>query len=356
VSPNEQTDVRWRGDLLSSSMPLEYLVALRFVEQGFSVSPDFGYIRADKEAEKHYSVDLLATGYPPIGDEDRVAAELHVLVECKYRRPDVSLLFFRDPNRADYSNFVIGATIRKISEYAPHEPDGVSLEPFDRSRIACFKGLDISLDRRTSNRVDDKEIKHGIEQLQYAIPYAIRRGISSEVTTLSARLDEVVPYFLCPILVTNAPLFIASENVTLEAIAGASGLGDFAEPIGSLVILSDYTPDYPDHFRTALDDLIEDGEDRLALRSLSSLRLKHRLSSKFLSPMQYIDALVDGEQWILSSLARQFVVCTYSALPALLSSLVACVNNSVLKATSLPSRVFAEAKKHPLGTKRRPAR
>jgi hypothetical protein len=56
-------DRKWKSNLLSTSLPLEYEVARTLVTKGFAVEADYTYGRdAESGQSKDFSVDILARG------------------------------------------------------------------------------------------------------------------------------------------------------------------------------------------------------------------------------------------------------------------------------------------------------
>ena len=158
---------KWKDNLLSSSLPLEFNVAKILVSKGFWVNSDFAYARNDTGIVKDFSVDIEATAYPPFTDPNKIDASLTLLVECKYRSPNIKWLFMPEPNIGDFSPFTLGCTIRKIDEFSSYIIDENKTAEFDNNFPISYKGTEIDFGNQS---VHDNELKHGIAQLQYALP------------------------------------------------------------------------------------------------------------------------------------------------------------------------------------------
>ena len=200
---------------MSSSLPLEFEVAKALVAKDFSVTADFTYSRDDLALVKDFSVDLRATAFTRSAfRQKRPSCPVDLLVECKQRARS-TWLFFPDPNKVDFQ---------------PYDSPFSALDQFSRwfflrhesvlagDSSSCYKGLEID---ESNGNVYDAEIRHGIFQLQYALPRLLAELIRDSAT---AQFDEHAPFFIAPILVTNAPLVVARRNLTARQIQTATGL------------------------------------------------------------------------------------------------------------------------------------
>ncbi|MDZ8140892.1 MAG: hypothetical protein RM049_37330, partial [Nostoc sp. DedQUE04] len=161
------SSAKWKSKLVSSSLPLEFEVAKSLVSHGFAVDADYTYARDDSGIVKDFSVDLQATAFLPFSNRNKITATLELLVECKQRHPNVKWLFFPDPNRLDFSPITLGRTIRAVDQFSKKFfRSNVTVE-FDSHAPHCYKGIEVD---ESDGRVYDAELKHGISQLQYALP------------------------------------------------------------------------------------------------------------------------------------------------------------------------------------------
>jgi hypothetical protein len=99
------SDKKWKRNLLSASLPLEYEVARILVTRGFAVEADYTYGRdAESGQPKDFSVDILARGSPPFTDPNIVDGTFELLIECKHRVRGTKWLFLPDTNKAEFSH------------------------------------------------------------------------------------------------------------------------------------------------------------------------------------------------------------------------------------------------------------
>lgn len=113
------SDKKWKSGLLSSSLPLEYEAAKTLTAKGFPVEADYLFGRENEAGiATDNSVDILARGFPPFKDPNRIDGTVSLLVECKYRVRDTKWLFFQDPNlAAHYSKIYRGCSIRVFDDF-----------------------------------------------------------------------------------------------------------------------------------------------------------------------------------------------------------------------------------------------
>lgn len=302
----------WKDNLLSSSLPLEYEIASILVEEGFAVESDYMYSRTDSGVVKEFSVDIHATGYPPFNDPNTIWAEVHLLVECKHRSPDVGWLFLPEPNEPDLSPITLGYTLRSIDEFCVRKLRQEPATQFDAQRAFAFKGTEI----RGNGKVYDQELVHGIEQLRYGLP---RLLTDTTVFNMGSDPDEHHPFILCPILVTTAPLLLSAEDISITKVQESSRIEELASAVPYLVLHSDYGPDFERHCAGELEPLGNLGTYRV--RNLDA-RLRQIGSSFEELPSQIGKALASGERYWLGKYFTQFIICSRDSFPDLIREIM----------------------------------
>src|SRR5689334_17446118 len=105
---------KWKGKLLSSSLPLEFEVARLMARRGFTVSSDFPYLRDDAGVPKEFSVDLLSGWLAAKLPKGQPSCWLSLLLECKYRRHGITWLFLPNPERGPLTFTSSGHTLRVV--------------------------------------------------------------------------------------------------------------------------------------------------------------------------------------------------------------------------------------------------
>lgn len=303
---------KWKSKLVSSSLPLEFEVAKSLVSQGFSVHADYTYARDDSGIVKDFSVDLEATAFLPFSNPNKITAQLELLVECKQRHPNVRWLFFPDPNRPDFSPIVLGHTIRTIDQFSKKFfRSNVTVE-FDNHAPHCYKGVEVD---EADGRVYDSELKHGISQLQYALP---RLFAETVLFNLHGHYEENKPFLICPILLTTAELLVAQHNLTTSMVETATCLSDIAKPAPYIILYSDYGPDFERH---CIRECVQLGSlEPHAIEDIEKYREEHGEYS-FHLPSFLCKSLVEGMRATLVSYFTQFVVCQTSSFDVLISDI-----------------------------------
>ena len=242
--------VKWKSKLLSSSVPLEYEVAKALVSAGFAVDSDYSYSRDDGGVTKDFSVDIHATAYLPLRSRN-YSATLELLVECKHRHPGNKWLFFPDPNASDMSPFTLGRTLRAVDGFSKVFFAPNCTVPFDENACFCIKGVEVDI---SNGVVHDAEIRHGLSQLQYALP----RLLSDSITfNLLGHEDDNSPFLFCPILLTTSEVLVAHEGISINSVERASSLEDIASAVPFVVLYLDSTPEFARHRKTACSELDE---------------------------------------------------------------------------------------------------
>lgn len=310
---------KWKSKLVSSSLPLEFEVAKFLVSQGFSVSADYTYARDDSGVVKDFSVDLQATAYLPFSNPNKITTQLDLLVECKQRNPNVKWLFLPDPNSPDFSPVTLGRTVRAIDNFSLKFFRSSTTIDFDVPIKHCYKGIEID---ESNGNVYDSELRHGISQLQYALPRLITE---TALNNLHGHIDDNIPFLICPILLTTADLMVAQRKLATDMIESATCLADISKPVPYLVFYSDYGPDFERHCIkecASLKDL-----DSKILDEFDTKRFKageySPISTSFLC-----HCLAKGMRADLASYFTQFVVCKSSSLDTLIRDIKKISSNA----------------------------
>lgn len=322
------SSTKWKSKLVSSSLPLEFEVAKSLVAHGFSVYADYAYARDDSGVVKDFSVDLQATAFSPFSNPNRITAQLELLVECKQRHPKVKWLFFPDPNRADFSPIVLGRTIRTIDSFSQKFfRSNVTVE-FDENAPHCYKGVEVD---ESDGRVYDAEIKHGVSQLQYALPRLISEAA---LFNLHGHREDNIPFIVCPILLTTADLLVAHNNLTANMVESATALTDIAKTTPYLILYSDYGPDFERHCARECLQLGQLDLDEFDV--IEEYRAENGEYSFYL-PSFLCRSLSEGMRSTLVNYFTQFVVCQMSSFDTLITD--------IKKATSKAARTLGKQRR-----------
>lgn len=303
--------LKWKSRLVSSSLPLEFEAAKILVSKGFSISADFAYAKNDSGVVKDFSVDLHARGFPPFSNPYEILTTLELLVECKQRHPNISWLFFPDPNQPDFSPITVGLTLHAVDEFSQLFFAPNATVSFDKDIKFCYKGTEID---ESNGNVYDSELKHGIAQLQYALP---RLYTESVLFNARGHPEDNHPFLFCSILLTTANLFVAHGDLITADIGNSSSLKDIADQVPYLVFFSDYGPDFEAHCRKECAPLVELSKME-SIRSIEAYRLKNG-EYDYLLPSVLATSFSEGQRYDLISHFSHFIVCTMEKFPSLIN-------------------------------------
>lgn len=312
----------WKNKLLSSGVPLEHDLSRILADKGFSVSGEYPYTRRNFGDDVDCSTDIKACSYFPLGETEVLTGELHLLVECKYRSDEKIWLFTPDVNKADYSPAYPNG-IRSFESYSTYHFDASRVRNLCIEPVVAMKGLEVNI---SNGDVHESSIKHGVNQLRYALPSLIHDLIDQNG---SSHPDDCQPFFVLPILVTNAPLRMLRENVSLESVRGASDIDDLSEEVKWVDFFSDYADGFQYHAETVLRDktqpLINIGIEKVwpcyHLIEVSSEKEKYY---KYRSPLSGILSMSP-----MPADYKQFWVCNSDYFEELLEKVMGAINDSL---------------------------
>jgi hypothetical protein len=314
VSNNEGG--KWKSRLLSSSIPLEYEVAKILVKNTFSVNFDYSYKRKDDSAEKDFSVDVKGYGFCPFSENKPINAEVTVIAECKYRVEGTKWLFI--PDIDTHTPKVMGNVIRAFDLFSKYHYDRSIITPslFEFTKLpTCLKGVEVNI---TSGEVHETGIVHGISQLKYALPQIIHDEI--ENTLWANHVDDTHPFFIIPLLVTTADLYILNKNATTKSIKDTSDLKGISRKVPYLKLYSNTSPDFRLHLKNVFNDFDYSYEEIDRLNYFENLRIFSggELFAKTNDGNKYISM---SQQGLESESYKGFIICTFSKLDELIKLL-----------------------------------
>ncbi len=232
-------------------MPLEHAAAKLLVKKGFAVDGEYTYSRSDNGVPKDFSIDVGATYFfnheekrerqiqRRIGSPAKLAGDLSLLVECKYRHQNIKWIFFPDPNIGPMSPAMIGGSIRTLDEFSDRYVPLDATVPFDKNARFAFGGVE--LNDSSAGEAHNSEIRRGLSQLQYGMARHLKEAI---LASLYFSPSENRPFFYAPILLTTAEIWMLKRNVDLAEIERSNDLTEVAEQIPWCIVYKDQGPDF----------------------------------------------------------------------------------------------------------------
>jgi hypothetical protein len=303
---------KWKPKLLSSSLPLEYEVARALVASGFSVQGEHSYHRLSEGLVKEFSVDVQAIKRMAAPPTAGLGCALDLLVECKYRTRQVVWWFVPDPNGIDYpSQYEIIRGVDAFSRWFLREASWLTTQ---WNIPICYKGVEIDV---STGAVESAELKHGLFQLQFAVPSLLKSRIEAPVTSYG--VIENLPFLFVPILVTNAPLYVARPNLTSALVEASDELAAVSLETKLLLVRLQPGQDFYAQATAQLAGLtnvvsragIRDAEDHRKAQGVHASMLPSALAAR-------LDR--DGTEIIELANVEYILVCHLSYFPSLLSS------------------------------------
>jgi len=318
----------WKRGLLSSGFPLEFETAKILVRNRFAFDPDYHYERIDAGQTKDFSVDLKGTLYFPTSNPKIVTADLILLIECKYRTTNKTWVFLPDVSRPDLALGTLGYAIRTIDEFSFCQVPSEPIYDFEKDIPWCYKGTEMDL---SNNTAYDSEIRHGITQLQYALPRLITEEILFEV---SSHPEDVVPFFVLPVLVTTAELRVLGKDITLAKVEGTHILEDITQKVPYLILVSSFGPDFVGHAKRQFSELANIDDYQNVADIEKRLRTSGLNFYEFNLPSSIGQALAEGEHFRLDRFCSHFMVCSFDALPEVLNQVKQVIRSCLRKRKS----------------------
>ncbi len=315
---------KWKSRLLSSSIPLEFEAAKVLVDQNMSISYDYSFPRKEGADYKEFSCDLKGLGFVPLNNDDRVDAIIELLVECKYRDEGKGWVFLPELDLFDFSNQTLGYATRGITSFSKKI---VSQKPiYDFEQIFSFspKGVEVNFN---NGDVFDKDIRHGILQLKYALPYLIRDAILENVY---GHIDDAIPRFIVPILVTNADLYLINKEFSIESLKKCNEIEEIAEKVPYLLFYSDIGSDFTEHHKRIFKNFYDDVKGNTSLFEFENYQFQFKdRYGIYQSPIRECEELENSYRSILLSYYTHFIICSFDHFKTLVRQIFSSIEQSV---------------------------
>ena len=273
--------------------------------KGFAITADFTYARSDAFLVKDFSVDVRGSFFTR-SSRKRPMCELDVLIECKQRARS-KWLCFPDPNIEDFLPATWGHTIRVMDQFSRWFILSKSSTLDGDDLPICYKALEVD---DSSDKAYESELRHGLFQLQYALPRLVSDHIRSSTEDPE---DEWAPFIFTAILATNAELVVAHRNITIPRIERAASVRELGRTVPFLVFYLDVGSELERHCAREcahLQPLVE------KLAKTERYRTQNGAYESDL-PSSAIRALMTGGRGG-AALFSHFLVCNIGALPTLI--------------------------------------
>lgn len=299
----------WKEVLLRSGVPLEYEVGQLLASKGFDVDADFPYMRKDVEGEKEHSIDVMAEKPLDTGRAD--SSHISLLVECKYRSPEKTLLLFEAPLSPNTPLHVAG-TVHAYDEFVPYYLKGDCFRKVEEDLSIVYKGVELH-----TNDAVERDFRRSVEQLRYAAPVALRRGLDM---TLFGHPADNGAWFFAKVVVTNARIMLVGGDVDVARVQAADRLEDVAEEIDGAILFSEYGPDYERHFKGVFADVADEMTES-AKRVGKYVKEKGKKVDAISKATDKVRDLLAGRRNECRELSTQFFVSSVKFLPELVDGI-----------------------------------
>jgi hypothetical protein len=305
---------KWKSRLLSSSLPLEYEVAKILTDLDFSISFDYTYYRKDGEHKKEFSTDLRGYTSFPLDNENEIDADLTLIAECKYREEGKKWIFLPDINKPEFSIFTFGHTIKSLAEFSTYKNKQNPIVSFEEKLEFALKGVEVNL---TTGEVFDKDIRHGISQLKFALPYLIKDSIEGNIY---GHLVDAKPSYLLSILITNSELYIFNNDFSIDKIKKVEKIEDLAKKVPYLICHSEIGPDFIDHHKDIFEDFNSNAEQpNMKKFEAFQKTTKDKKYGIYNSPIRTCSDLEFSFPYTLKEYYSQHFICSFEHFPELIN-------------------------------------
>jgi hypothetical protein len=312
---------KWKPRLLSSSLPLEFDVSKILSKYSFYISHDYSYFRKEDNLHKEFSVDINAKGFVGVR---KIKADIAILAECKYREEGKRWVFLPEIG-TDFSTFTLGYTLRHENSFSLQNIKGSSIYEFEQNFDCSVKGTEISV---STGEVFDKDIRHGISQLKYALPYIIKDNIEFNC---NGNIEDAHPFYIIPVLVTNADLYLFNEDVSIETIKQTEDIETLMKKVPYLVLHNGIGPDFREHHKNIFKDFnknLDAANIELFEKKQKEYTNEHNMHE---SAVEECQDLENSDSFTLNKYYTQFFVCSQNHLDDFIKGAMKAIKGSIKK-------------------------
>lgn len=315
---------KWKKRFLSSSLPLEFEVTKILADKKFMVTNDYSFFRKTDKEFKEFSADLKGLLLFPLNNNNDIKASLNVLIECKYRDEGKKWLFLPDLNKTDVANQVLGYGIRVLGEFSKKEIKTNPIYNFESKVEFGLKGIELNVN---TGEVFDTDIRHGINQLKYALPYLVMDSIEGN---LWGHFDDIVPDFIIPILVTNADLFKLKKNFRIDDMNHIDSIDEIADKVPYLMSYSDIGPDFTEHHKEVFKNFEIKISNNKNLEKIERLQSTYQSEYSFYkSPSRCCNELEKSYKSTLIRYYTHFFICSFDNLDNLMKKILKLIPKTI---------------------------
>ncbi|WP_289118074.1 hypothetical protein [uncultured Idiomarina sp.] len=312
-----KNDADWKKHLLASDAALEFMVSRTLVEAGLSTNANM-FTSGLKDDDRSIPID--GVGFAPLGNPNVITAEVSLHIDCQMRGDTARWLFFQDTNPPDFSEYTLGTTIRSIDEFSVSSLACNSTCEFEQSAILADHGVELGA---ASGDASGELIDKFLRRLQFSLPQLLTRCVNAAAY---ASVNPPLPFFICPILVTNSPLYVASSEISFESIQNSLKIEDIAEQVPYLVTRRSIDHIFEKHCaREFRENLQFDSEHLMQLES-DKIKAGMRTGQ---APSDIVESLIQGYKPLLDGYFSQYVVCNFEHLPLLLNDIKHVISSAM---------------------------
>ena len=281
-----ESSSKWKDPLLRSSLPLEYLIAKKLNDIGVYVSGEYSYLRPNENGlMTEFSTDIWAFKFLEENEQEDLWACINFIMECKYTYKSTKWIFAPYPSDENISSGYINI----FQDFAVQRIDKNLLHNFEQQQNLkyCFKGIEL-----LEKDCNPNTISKGLNQLKYASIQLAKTSITNQICAWHD--DELKIEFLCPILLTTAPLYILKNNLSLENIEQAVNVEDIADKVDALIVSQNKNVQLHDYINQSVIEFRKsyNSEINTTLQKLDEILMAANYNDYYMSDDFFLDGII----------------------------------------------------------------
>src|ERR1051325_6340677 len=251
-------------------------------------------IRSTQGHDLEFSVDIRATHVTPPPETSKDGCRLDTLVECKQRTRSVVWLFLPDvSSRGGHQKNDLVVGVDAFSKWSLTDLDWATAPS---GMHTCYKGIEVDM---STGHVESAELRHGLLQLQFAMPVLLRARLDNRAISLG--VSDNTPLLFSAVLLTNAPLFVARRDLSAATVERVKDVSELGQQVSYLLMRLPPSRDYFQHcqrhfagFKEALTQKgIKAAEEHRKSQGIREWYLPSSFAARVSSAGEEIEAFAD---------------------------------------------------------------
>jgi len=317
------TKKTWKTKFLSSSIPLKFQTLNILKANNIDAEFDFSFNRYHGDTVNESSIDLLGNYKYHKNSYDEFLlnqADCYFAVECKYRIENKNWIFIPDIYNIekDVNNVTYSTQFPIFDEFSRQYYQGSNHFELSNTITRCLKGVEINI---ATGEVVTKDIKHGINQLLYAMPYVLHDKFTN---FMYLDLEDCRPFSIISILLTNAELRVLDKDLTIDKLKNIDQLDSISSTVPFVSVHNPVGPNLANHYTRIFNGFVtEHLNENDSKEKIDIIRYAiNKANLLWSNPKAIFRKMEKGKKSGINKFGSRVIICNLTSLDYLLKQII----------------------------------